>query len=149
MKNLKPFLLMAVFLITLGSCQEVVDKSTNKIKNTDVIKATTTVFAKDVNPKNFKNLVDSKAGLLVDVRTPGEFASGHIPGALNIDWKNQDEFTRKIKAIAKDKTVLIYCHSGHRSGLAKKYLQEKGYTKIYNLETGIKGWKKAALPIEK
>jgi len=149
MKILKSLFLITICLLTLNSCQEVVDKSTNKVKNTEVIKAKSTVFAKNVDAKNFKSLVDSKTGLLVDVRTPKEFANGHIAGATNIDWKNQEAFTTKIKAIAKDKAVLIYCRSGHRSGLATKYLQEKGYTKIYNLETGIKGWKKAALPIEK
>jgi len=133
----------------LVSCKEVVDKSTNTLKPTQVSKVKATVFAKDVDATNFKGLVDSKAGLLVDVRTPKEFASGHIAGAINIDWKNKVEFNAKIKEIAKDKTVLIYCHSGHRSGLATQFLKEQGYSKIYNLETGIMGWKAANFDVAK
>lgn len=149
MKILKSLFLTSLLLLAFSSCKEAIDKSTNTIKKTQVTDVKETVFAKDVNVANFKNLVDSKAGLLVDVRTPQEYASGHIAGAINIDWKNQAEFTSKIKEIAKDKTVLIYCHSGHRSGLAKKFLKEQGYSKIYNLETGIKGWKSENLPVEK
>ena len=133
----------------LVSCKEVVDKSTNTLKPTQSAKVKATVFAKDVDATNFKGLVDSKAGLLVDVRTPKEFTSGHIAGAINIDWKNQKEFARKIAKISKDKTVLIYCHSGHRSGLATKFLKEQGYSKIYNLETGIMGWKAANFDVAK
>jgi len=149
MKFLKSLSLFLYISLMLVSCKEVVDKSTNTLKPTQVAKIKATVFAKDVNVANFKNLVDTKAGLLVDVRTPQEYASGHIAGAINIDWINKAAFKAKIKEIAKDKTVLIYCHSGHRSGLATKFLKEKGYTKIYNLETGIMGWKSENLPVEK
>jgi len=148
MKILKPLFLTSLFLLAFNSCKEVVDKSTNTLKPTKVAKVVT-VFAKNVNVASFKNLVDSKAGLLVDVRTPQEYGSGHIAGAINIDWKNKAEFNAKIAAISKDKTVLIYCHSGHRSGLATKFLKEQGYSKIYNLETGIMGWKGANLPVTK
>jgi len=149
MKILKSISLILCIGLMLVSCKEVVDKSTNTLKPTQSAKVKATVFAKDVDATNFKGLVDSKAGLLVDVRTPKEFASGHIAGAINIDWKNQKEFARKIAKISKDKTVLIYCHSGHRSGLATKFLKEQGYSKIYNLETGIMGWKAANFDVAK
>jgi rhodanese-related sulfurtransferase len=149
MKLLKLSLLFLALGILQISCKEATDKPKKEIQKTQVTNAKADVFAKDVDANNFKNLLDSKAGLLIDVRTPKEFEGGHIPGAINIDWRNQDEFAAKIAEISKDKTVLIYCHSGHRSGNAKKYLQEHGYQKIYNLETGIMGWKEAELPIEK
>jgi phage shock protein E len=149
MKFLKSLSLFLYISLMLVSCKEVVDKSTNTLKPKQASEVKTTVFATDVNVANFKNLVDTKAGLLIDVRTPQEYANGHIAGAINIDWINKAVFKAKIKAIAKDKTVLIYCHSGHRSGMAKKFLQEQGYSKIYNLESGIKGWKSENLPVEK
>lgn len=149
MKILKSVLLISLFLLAFNSCKKVVDKSTNTIKPTQVTEVKATAFAKDVNVASFKKLVDNNTGLIVDVRTPQEYASGHIAGAINIDWKNQEEFTSKIKEVSKDKTVLIYCHSGHRSGLATKYLKNEGYSKIYNLETGIMGWKGENLPVEK
>ncbi len=149
MKLLKLSLLFLTLSILQVSCKDATDKPKEETPKTQVVAVKTDVFAKDVDANNFKNLVDSKAGLIIDVRTPEEFEGGHIPGAINIDWRNQEEFATKIAEISKDKTVLIYCHSGHRSGNAKKYLQEHGYQKIYNLETGIMGWKKAELPVEK
>lgn len=149
MKSLKLIFIFTFIIAVFSACNKVVDKSTKRQKpQIEAIPKTTTIT--NVNASEFKDLLDNSTDLLlVDVRTPQEYTAGHIAGAVNIDWKNQETFATKIAEISKDKTVLIYCHSGHRSGLAGKYLKEKGYTKIYNLETGIMGWKKAAFPVEK
>jgi len=141
MKTLKIILFTGLIFFSLSSFKKVIDKEKNNTNQTEVQSGKTSLFLKNVDASSFKNLVDKKAGLILDVRTPEEFQAGHIAGAINIDWKNQDEFKTKIKALAKDKTLLVYCHSGHRSGLATQYLKSQGYEKIYNLETGIMGWK--------
>jgi phage shock protein E len=69
---------------------------------------------------------------VVDVRTPAEFDTGHVPGALNIPY---DEMARRHSELGPPSTpVLVYCRSGHRSGLAIATLREKGFTDIYDLK---------------
>ncbi|MBL4913179.1 rhodanese-like domain-containing protein [Shewanella schlegeliana] len=69
--------------------------------------------------------------LVVDVRTPGEFAQGHLPNAINIPYEQiNTKFANK--QIAKDRSVVVYCRSGNRSGIAKQMLVSEGYTHVYN-----------------
>jgi len=69
--------------------------------------------------------------LVIDVRTPGEFSGGAIKGAINIPY---DVIAGKIGNIETDKNraIIVYCHSGARSGAAKKSLERIGYTQVIN-----------------
>jgi len=70
---------------------------------------------------------------VIDVRTPAEFASGHVPGARNIP---HDEVGRRLAEIGSaDAPVLLYCRSGRRSALAAQTLRERGFGQIYDLRT--------------
>lgn len=74
---------------------------------------------------------------LVDVRTPGEFAGGHISGAVNIPV---DELPRRIAEVGpKDAQVVLYCRSGARSGRAAGLLRQAGYTRVADLG-GMSRW---------
>jgi phage shock protein E len=69
---------------------------------------------------------------VVDVRTPEEFADGHVPGAVNIPY---DEVVARVREIGTPSTpVLVYCYSGGRAATAAKALQEIGFTRVYNME---------------
>ena len=149
MEILKTCLIMFGLSVCLVGCKEATDKRKIEIQTPQININNTSSVAKDVNVQDFKRLIDENKGVILDVRTPKEYQSGHIVGAINIDWKNNDEFTSKIKEIFKDKTLLIDCRSGRRSGLAKEYLQKQGYQKVYNLESGILGWQKKNLATEK
>jgi len=80
-----------------------------------------------------------QGALLIDVRTPQEFAQGHINGAINIPW---EETSTLMSAIGNDKhrPVVVYCRSGNRSGKAKAVLERQGYTDIFNA-TGFESLK--------
>ncbi|MFN4083810.1 MAG: rhodanese-like domain-containing protein [Bacteroidia bacterium] len=91
--------------------------------------------------KEFEELLKQKNIVLIDVRTPGEFSSGHIEGAKNIDVYDP-AFTDKILKIDKQKTVLVYCRSGNRSAQAAGFLRSKGY-KVFDLAGGIGKWQAA------
>ncbi len=69
--------------------------------------------------------------VLIDVRTPEEFASGHLEGAINIDHSRIGQDIAKVP-VAKDDTVLLYCRSGRRSEIALQTLQKMGYSKAQN-----------------
>lgn len=103
-------------------------------------------IAKDVTVEEFKKLVDSGKGLLLDVRTPDEFNEGHIMEAVNINFYDKD-FAQQVEKLDKMKPVYVYCRSGGRSGKTKDLLHEKGFTKVYNLEGGILSWEKAGYKI--
>jgi len=74
--------------------------------------------------------------ILLDVRTPGEFAGGHLEGAVNIDFDNPT-FTSEIQKLDKSKPYFLYCRSGNRSGQAITIMKKEGFRSISELEGGI------------
>ena len=74
---------------------------------------------------------------VVDVRTPQEFASGHVPGAINIPF---DEIGRRASEIGPASTpVVLYCRTGRRSGIAADALQKAGFSKLYDFKS-VTAW---------
>lgn len=88
-------------------------------------------------------------GLILDVRSKGEYASGHIPGAINIP---HDQLGSRLAEIGsyKDKDIVLYCASGGRVGSAAKTLQPAGFSKLLHLDGDMNGWRSnGSLPIKK
>ena len=101
-----------------------------------------------LNVEDFEKLVKEGKVTLVDVRKPGEYATGFIPGAINVDWKNRHFATEAIKNITNDKPVAIYCRSGNRATRAMYAMAALGFNEVYNLDHGIKSWKAANKPLK-
>lgn len=99
-----------------------------------------------VDAAAFQTRMKEPAAQLVDVRTPEEFAKGHIAGAVNIDWL-EDGFLDRAKAIDKSKPVLLYCAAGGRSEEAVAAMKAAGYTEVVDLANGFNGWKRSNLPV--
>ena len=94
----------------------------------------------DRDPALAHRLVANGA-VLVDVRTPEEYATRHVEGAINIPV---DDLESRIAEVSKgdtSKPVVVYCHSGNRAGRAKKILVDHGYSQVTNLG-GIDDWDK-------
>lgn len=85
---------------------------------------------------------------ILDVRTAGEYNTGHIKNALQADWNDKKEFERRISFIDKNKPVYVYCLSSGRSGAAAKAMNSLGYQNIIVLKDGLNAWKLANKPIE-
>jgi hypothetical protein len=68
---------------------------------------------------------------IIDVRTPAEFAEGHLEGAINIDWQGAT-FVDEMAQFDLSGTYILYCRSGNRSGLAIDALSGRGYTNLSN-----------------
>lgn len=95
---------------------------------------------KNVNGADFERLMNEAGdAVLIDVRTVGEFKSGAIPSAKNMDILSGD-FERKVATLDKNKTYFLYCRSGARSGKAAKLLTSNGFEKVYNLSGGVGAW---------
>lgn len=81
---------------------------------------------------------------LIDVRTPEEFASGHIAGAVNIPIQ---ELPQRLSEVSMDQPVVLYCRSGNRSAQAAQFLAQADYPQIYDLG-GVIAWQQAGLRLE-
>ena len=103
----------------------------------------------NVDVEAFETLCTRDNVVIVDVRTPEEFSTGHIANAVNIDFKNPDFKSEFLKTVNKDKIVALYCRSGRRSAGAASIISEEGYKEIYNLQGGILSWQQQNKPIEK
>ncbi|MCB0771067.1 MAG: rhodanese-like domain-containing protein [Flavobacteriales bacterium] len=99
----------------------------------------------DVDAKTFNAMIGKNGALLLDVRTPAEFNSGHIAGATNMDWSAHDYETR-FATLDPATPVMVYCAAGGRSEQAKQYLVDRGF-QVTQLLEGMGGWREAGLPV--
>jgi phage shock protein E len=86
--------------------------------------------------------------VVLDVRTPAEFAAGHVPGARNI---SHDQLSSRVAELAplRDKQVVLYCRSGRRTLLAEDILRKAGFTRLGHLEGDYLAWEAEHRPIER
>jgi len=83
--------------------------------------------------------------ILLDVRTPEEFAKSHLANAINVNW-HDDDFEKRIDSLDKNMPVFLYCLSGPRSSAAAEMLQLKGFKQVYDMEGGLLKWRTEQLP---
>ncbi len=102
--------------------------------------------AVDLSVTEFSSKVAEAGVITLDVRTPGEFAEGHIEGAQLIDFQSGN-FENEISALDKNATYAVYCRSGNRSGQAVKVMHDAGFHNVYNLNGGVIDWANAGLPL--
>lgn len=103
---------------------------------------------KRVGVEEYDKLRANTNNVLLDVRSVAEFEKGRVPGAINIDI-NSSKFAEKVAALDTNKTYLVNCAVGMRSAKACKKMEAMGFNKLYDLEPGFDGWKKARKPMEK
>jgi rhodanese-related sulfurtransferase len=97
-----------------------------------------------VSPEKAKAAQDAGA-MLIDVREPGEYRSGHAPGAKLIPLGSLEQ---KFNEIPKEREILVICQSGMRSAQAARILAAAGY-KVTNVSGGMMGWKRAGQKVAK
>ncbi len=126
-------LLLGVFTSFSAGAQTAAANSTNEIhENVDAVA--------------FQKLVKSGEGIVLDVRTSREFASGHIEGAKNVAY-SMFGFEDSLKALDKNATYYVYCRSGSRSGRAVNIMKKQGFKKVYNLSRGVMSWQRQGFPL--
>jgi rhodanese-related sulfurtransferase len=108
-------------------------------KNADAQTDTTAVY-QDLSPAEFADRIGGENTVLLDVRTPAETAGGVIEGAIEMDYRAPD-FAEQLKSLDPNKTYLVYCAGGGRSGKTCGMLNEAGFDQVYNLEGGYSAWK--------
>lgn len=87
------------------------------------------------------------AVVVLDVRTPAEFAAGHVPGARNV---SHDELAGRLGELGelRDKDVVLYCRSGRRTALAEDVLRKAGFTRLLHLDGDFLAWQAQQRPVE-
>jgi rhodanese-related sulfurtransferase len=86
------------------------------------------------------------APVVLDVRTADEYATGHVPGAINIPY---DQVGARFAEVPKDRPVVLYCRSGRRAGLAAEVLKDQGYRQLQLLEGDMPAWIEKGRPVER
>ena len=100
-----------------------------------------------ISRDEFDVAIRDSSALLVDVRTPEEFETARIPGAVNYDIKS-DDFEAQVEDLERSTPMYLYCRSGGRSDRAAQKLKELGFENVFDLEGGILGWTEEGLPAD-
>jgi rhodanese-related sulfurtransferase len=110
-------------------------------------------IVKEISTQECRELIRRKSGwkhgspapgralVILDVRTAGEYSSGHIASAINIDYRSPS-FEDQLSMLDRDVAILLYCRMGVRSLKALQIMKGMGFSEIYNLTEGLVGWKR-------
>lgn len=114
------------FLVTIASCTQ-----TSNHKDINAIQL--------ISVEEMDTLLSLENVQIIDVRTPKEYEGGHIKGAINIDYRDEN-FMEMLSKVDKTKPVAVYCKKGGRSGACSKIMKKEGFKMIYDLDGGITSW---------
>lgn len=143
MKNIKTKLFTVLLLSssTLYSCAgnsqpTTIEAQNNNGQVAEAPKAT----VQNISQEEFLKIQSQENTIVMDVRTAGEVAEGFIQGTSVFTDVTGNTFQNDITALDKNKTYLVYCRSGARSGRAAQMMIDAGFTNVYNLNGGISNW---------
>lgn len=105
-----------------------------------------TATAQTLTVNEFKTAIADSSVVILDVRTPSEYISGHITGANNISVEGE-LFTATVERLDRKKSYYVYCGAGVRSAKAAAILREKGFEKVFDLGDGLDAWIENGLPL--
>lgn len=100
----------------------------------------------DIGADRLVEVATANDAVVLDVRTPEEFAAGHVAGAVNIDV-SAPTFADQIAQLPTDATYLVYCRSGNRSAQAAAQMVEAGFVDVYNVDAGLPTLAAAGVPL--
>ena len=146
-KNLMISVFLGALIIGVLLTSACIQTETNTAKSETQIQ-----IIENITPKEAYILIqenkDNPNFLILDVRTPEEFLGEYIENAINLDYYS-DTFRNDLDKLDKNKTYLIYCRSGGRSGNTLNIIKELDFREVYNMLGGIIKWKSEGLPTTK
>jgi rhodanese-related sulfurtransferase len=128
-------LIIVLFGLILPSCDARQDQNITALTPGEA----SNLIEKHKNDSNF---------VILDIRTPGEYQSGHLQNSVVIDFYSKS-FVDEIGRLNKQKSYLVYCRSGNRSARSMDLFRKLEFKKIYHLSSGIRGWISEGLPLVK
>jgi rhodanese-related sulfurtransferase len=139
-RGLAALLLLGGTAIGVAACG-----STDQSSSSSSTGASTTAVA-TVGSEEFAAAAAKPDTMLIDVRTPAEFAAGHLDGAVNIDVQGSS-FADAVAELDPSKSYAVYCHSGNRSAVATSYMAAHGFKNLVELAGGITAWQADGKPV--
>ena len=104
-------------------------------------------IALNVSPGDAYAIMQNSSGLeIIDVRTPQEYQSGHLEGAINLDYYSKG-FLDSLRPLDKNSTYIVYCRRGIRGGAALEMMKSLGFKKVYNILGGLTLWAQEGWPM--
>jgi len=103
---------------------------------------------KEVGAMDAVQLINRRDAVVIDVRDPAEYGTGHIAGARNIPQAQLESRLKELEKV-KSKPLIVACATGNRSRAASALLQKQGYAEVFSLQGGLAAWKQAGMPLEK
>jgi phage shock protein E len=137
-RGLVALALVAVLVAGTAACSGTGDDQSTST-GTAATTGTTTAAVRHSDPAAFAALVAQPGTVLLDVRTPAEYAAGHLPEARNLDM-NSSGFTQQLSILDKSASYALYCRSGTRSNIAAQQMLAVGFTNVVDLTGGITAW---------
>ena len=141
-------IIVTIALLGLYGCQ---GKDSNKGAGMTADKATAQTL-KNISAQEANDLIQQRKTdpnfVILDIRTPQEFAQGRIEGAINLDFY-APTFKESLDKLDKSKTYMMYCRSGNRSGKALGMMEGQNFMDVYNMTGGIGAWAQKGLPVVK
>lgn len=125
-----------------GESQEAVEQVAVQDEPTPTLSSPQVITSDDL----VRRLEGEDVPVILDVRSPEEFADGHIPGAINVPY---DQIAANLDSLESFLTaeIVVYCRTGRRAGVAEKALREAGFTQVVDLEGHMTSWNEAGLPV--
>lgn len=137
-------LFILAIVLALAACGGTADGETAVSESTDLA-AGELNLPDTVDVQTVAEIMNRDDVVLIDVREQYEYDEAHIPGVTLIPLNSVPQ---RLDEIPKDKTVIMTCRSGNRSGQATDFLRENGFDNVHNMSGGINAWKSAGLDVE-
>lgn len=106
-----------------------------------------TEFPKIAQQDLLKKIQSGNPPYIVDVRSPKEYVRGHLPGAVNIPYRQISDHLQQLRS-EEQRGIVVYCAVGGRTHVAKQVLSEAGFRNVFHLDGDMSGWEKNGLPVE-
>ncbi|MCA9379811.1 rhodanese-like domain-containing protein [Candidatus Dojkabacteria bacterium] len=100
---------------------------------------TTSLNFSSLDPNTFRSMSEEKKGILLDIRTPAEYAEQHLHGSINFDFYSV-EFEKQLENLDKNHPYFIYCRTGSRTKTVLDIMKSIGFKEVYDLKGGIIAW---------
>ncbi len=116
----------------------------------NIVACSSTIAAnKQINSAELVELIKvNKAPVILDVRTSEEYLQGHIPGAINIEYRELPSRIHEVRNLGKRK-IVVYCERGVRANIAEETLKKADFNEVLHLEGDMSGWRDEGLEVEK
>lgn len=141
--NSRPRHIVIAMLVSLGGITSACSAAESGDTAAAIVPATGLEL---LGPRRAAEMIEQLAPVILDVRTPDEYATGHIDGAILADVSDAS-FASRVAGLDRSATYFVYCRSGNRSAAATSFMIEQGFTSVFELDGGVIAWSNEDLPL--